>query len=292
MDPSNPNDTGPHQNLIIRPSSGLVGLPEGRSAPLEEMILRSLAHLSETAGLIALEPRPGEERDFQIAPGVMMRMCWCPPGEFLMGNPESKEDLPHDDIPVRVVLSKGFWMGKTQVTQAQWVAVMWNNPSHFKGFNRPVECVSWHDTQEFLERVNLLNWNASGERMTLPTEAQWEYAARAGQAGVYAGGNLDEVAWYGGNSGGETHPVGTKKANAWGLHDMIGNVEEWCQDWHDDELPGGADPIGPYSGSYRVLRGGDWNVRAYGFLLSFRGTDSPGISTINYGFRVALSSVL
>ena len=158
------------------------------------MILRSLDHLSEAAGLIQLDPRPGEEREFQIAPGVTMRMCWCPPGEFMMGSPESEEGRQEDEGQVRVVLSKGFWMGKTQVTQAQWQAVMGNNPSKFKGANRPVERVIWHDTQLFLERASSLIGNTHGERLALPTEAQWEYAARAGQAGVYAGGSLDEVA--------------------------------------------------------------------------------------------------
>lgn len=292
MDSANPNENGPSQSLILRQSSGLVGLPEGRSAPLEEMILRSLDHLSESAGLIALEPRPGEERDFQIAPGVTMRMCWCPPGKFLMGSPESEEGRQEDEGQVRVVLSKGFWMGKTQVTQAQWQAVMGNNPSWFKGANRPVECVSWRDTQEFLERINLLIGNTIGDRMALPTEAQWEYAARAGQTGVYAGGGLDEVAWYSENSGGETHPVGTKKANAWGLHDMSGNVLEWCQNRFNDELPSGTNPSGPDSGTSRVYRGGSWgNDADYCRVADRNGYAAPTSTDSLIGFRVVRISV-
>ena len=292
MDPSNPPGTETSQSLILRPSSGLVGLPEGRSAPLDEMILRSLDHLSEAAGLIQLEPRPGEERDFQIAPGVTMRMCWCPAGEFLMGSPESEEGRRIDEDQVRVVLSKGFWMGKTQVTQAQWQAVMGNNPSWFKGANLPVECVSWRDTQEFLESINLLIGNTIGDRMALPTEAQWEYAARAGQIGVYAGGCLDEVAWYSENSDGETHPVGTKKANAWGLHDMSGNVVEWCQDRFNDELPSGTNPSGPDSGSGRAFRGGGWISPAGRCRVAHR-VFSRFLSLTNryFGFRLVCISV-
>jgi formylglycine-generating enzyme required for sulfatase activity len=290
MNPSNSSDTGPNQSLIPRPSSVLVGLPEGRSAPLEEMILRSLDHISETAGLIALEPRPGEERDFPIAPEVTMRMCWCPPGEFIMGSPGSEEGRRKNECQVRVILSKGFWMGKTQVTQAQWQAVMGNNPSKFKGNNRPVERVNWHNTQEFLERANLLIGNTNGERLALPTEAQWEYAARAGQAGMFAGGSLDEVAWHKGNSGGETHPVGTKKANAWGLHDMSGNVWEWCQDWYCDVLSGGRNPSGPDSGTFRVGRGGSRDFHAFSCRVADRSNFIPTNSYYSFGFRIVCSS--
>ncbi len=184
-------------------------------------------------------------------------------------------------------------MGKTQVTQAQWQAVMGNDQSHFKGTNHPIENVSWHDTQKFLERVNLFIGNSNGKEMSLPTEAQWEYAARAGQAGMFAGGSLNEVAWHKGNSGGKTHPVGTKKANAWGLHDMSGNVWEWCQDWYSygDELPGGIDPSGPASGTSRVRRGGSWYNSADDCRVASRFYSVfPVISNSNIGFRIARSS--
>ena len=301
MESSNPTDTGNRQNLILRPSSGLVGLPQGRSAPLEEMIQRSLDHLSESDGLIAPEPRPGEERDFQIAPGVTMRMCWCPAGEFLMGSPKSEKPRKRNEAQVRVVLSKGFWMGKTQVTQAQWQALMGNNPSVFQGTNypgknRPVECVSWHDAQDFLDKLNKRLGTKDGGKMVLPTEAQWEYAARAGQKEMYSGGSLDEVAWwrvfrYGSDLG--THPVGTKKANAWGLHDMSGNVREWCQDWYGTLLSGGIDPNGPNSGTKRVHRGGSWlgdTIKTC--RVAHRGASNPTESSEMFiGFRVTRSSV-
>lgn len=180
-------------------------------------------------------------------------------------------------------------MGKTQVTQAQWEAVMEGNPSCFKGANRPVEDVGWSSVQEFLKKLNARLGKADGGTMALPTEAQWEYAARARQPGVYAGGSLDQVAWYDGNSDHETPPVGTKKANAWGLHDMSGNVWEWCHDWYDETLQGGVDPIGPDSGSLRVIRGGGWADEAGYCRVASRYADLPtGCSGIYYiGFRVS-----
>jgi formylglycine-generating enzyme required for sulfatase activity len=248
--------------------------------------------------------------------GVMMLMKWCPPGSFLMGSPEGEEERYCNENQVHVTLSKGFWIAQTQVTQAQWKAVMgnnrssfWrqlirkpptsaaqkavmaNNPSYFKGENRPVETVSWHDAQEFISRINATDTLSDGMQMALLTEAQWEYACRAGEAGPYSGGTLDEVAWYHGNSGGQTHPVGEKKPNAWGLHDMHGNVWEWCSDWYGGSLQGGVDPKGLDSGSFRVLRGGSWNFNASYCRVAGRYGYSPTYSSDNIGFRVVCSSV-
>ena len=235
--------------------------------------------------------RAGEERQFEISPGLTMTFCWCPAGKFLMGSPESEEDRSADEDQVKVTLNKGFWMAKTEVTQAQWKAVMGQNPSIFEGDNRPVENVSWRDVQEFLDKLNARLGKSDGGKMVLPTEAQWEYAARADQAEIYAGGSLDEVAWYRGNSGRETRPVGTKKANAWGLHDMSGNVWEWSQDWYGDKLSGGTDPSGPSSGSYRVYRGGSWSSRASYCRVARRFSLIPTSAGSGFGFRVARSSV-
>ena len=168
----------------------------------------------------------------------------------------------------QVRISRGFWMGKYEVTQAQWEAVMGSNPSRFKncGGDCPVEEVSWNDVQEFIRRLNA---RSGGGKYRLPTEAEWEYAARAGTTtDTYAGditqrdGNdpvLDGIAWYYENSGSRTHPVGGKSPNGFRLHDMLGNVQEWVGDWKGG-YPGGAvtDPVGPESGSYRVARGGSW----------------------------------
>ena len=152
-------------------------------------------------------------------------------------------------------------MGKYEVTQAQWKAVMGSNPSRFKGDNLPVENVSWDDVQAFIRKLNQL----TGKRYRLPTEAEWEYAARGGNKSrgyKYAGGNnIDEVAWYDGNSGERTHPVGKKRPNELGLYDMSGNVWEWCSDWYDEDYYGNSpqnNPQGPASGSSRVFRGGSW----------------------------------
>jgi formylglycine-generating enzyme required for sulfatase activity len=210
-----------------------------------------------------------------------------------MGSPESEAGRRDDENQVEVTLGQGFWMAKTEVTQAQWQAVMGGNPSEFKGANRPVESVSWSDAQEFLMKLNAVVGNSGGGVIVLPTEAQWEYAARAGETGPYSGGMLDEVAWYRDNSESETHPVGTKKPNAWGLHDIHGNVWEWCADSYTSKLEGGVDPQGAASGAYRVIRGGSWNSIAFICRVALRYVISygPSISYNNIGFRVARSSV-
>ncbi len=190
-----------------------------------------------------------------------------------------------------MTLTKGFWMAKKEVTQAQWQAVMGSNPSHFKGSTLPVEEVSWDDGQEFLERLNARLGNEDGGTMALPTEAQWEYAARAGQSSAYSGGLLDQVAWYVDNSGDTTHPVGTKRANDWGLHDMSGNVWEWCADGYDEDLPGGVDPRVLASGSRRVIRGGGWYYDAGVCRVANRNNNSPTVTDNNIGFRIVRSSV-
>jgi formylglycine-generating enzyme required for sulfatase activity/phage terminase Nu1 subunit (DNA packaging protein) len=233
--------------------------------------------------------KAGEEKSFEIAPGVKMTFCWCPAGDFTMGSPESEEG---DEQQVNVTLTKGFWMAKTEVTQAQWQALMGSNPSEFKGDNLPVEKVSWNDAQEFLEKFNALIGRGDGGKMVLPNESQWEYACRAGEAGPFSGGTIDEVAWHEGNSESKTHPVGTKKPNALGLYDMHGNVWEWCQDWYDDQLLGGVDPGRVItSGTYRVLRGGSWYNDAVYCRAAYRGICTPSGSSNLVGFRVARSSV-
>jgi formylglycine-generating enzyme required for sulfatase activity len=178
-------------------------------------------------------------------------------------------------------------MQTTEVTQGQWKRVMGNNPSNFKncGDNCPVEQVSWNDVQGF---INKLNSKEGHNRYRLPTEAEWEYACRAGSSGPYANDNsLDSMGWYDGNSGSKTHTVAQKKANAWGLYDIHGNVWEWCQDCYG-EYPSGAvtDPEGPSSGSNRVVRGGRWDVSARDCRSADRSWDDPGNRGSALGFRL------
>jgi formylglycine-generating enzyme required for sulfatase activity len=192
-----------------------------------------------------------------------------------------------DERPVHeVTLSKGFYLQATEVTQAQWEAVMGRNPSEFEGPDRPVETVSWVDAQQFLRR---LNEKEKDSRYRLSTEAEWEYACRAGGQEPDLADNLDEVAWWPGNSNGETHAVGQKKPNAWGLFDMRGNAWEWVQDWYGAYSPGRQiDPKGPDPGEDRVLRGGSWlNADTDYFRCAFRYYSRPALRGINRGFRCA-----
>ena len=247
-----------------------------------------------TAERAPSSPRPGEERDFEIAPGVKMTMCWIPPGEFVMGSPAGEPGRSEDEGQHQVKLSNGFWLAKTESTQAQWRAVMGNNPSRFKGDDLPVETVSWNDVAGpggFIEKANQAD-ATGGDRFSLPTETQWEYACRAGSTGSYAG-VLDQMAWYGENAGMKTHPVGGKKANVWGLHDMHGNVSEWCAGGYVDYPRGEVtDPQGGASGSYRVGRGGSWSDGAVNCRVADRDYYGNPAYTINgVGFRVARSSV-
>lgn len=207
-----------------------------------------------------------------------------PAGTFLMGS-ESGGD---NEKPVhRVVISRSFEIGKYEITQAEWEAVMGSNPSQFKGASHPVERVSWGDVQLFIQAMNA---REDGYEYRLPTEAEWEYAARAGSSGDYGGtGTLDEMGWYEQNSGGMTHPAGTKSPNAWGLYDMHGNVWEWVQDWYArdyyDESPT-TDPSGPKAGTSRTVRGGGWSYSAERCTSASRAHPAPGDRYSFIGFRV------
>ena len=221
--------------------------------------------------------------------GVEAKFRYCVPGLFLMGSPQSEFGRSNDEGPVHeVVFTRGFWMAEVPVTQRLWEAVAGSNPSEFKGADRPVEQVSWSDCDGWIRKVNSMN---GGLNLRLPTEAEWEYAARAGTTGPRYG-DLDAIAWNGGNSGGKTHKVKRKKASMWGLHDMLGNVWEWCSDWYGEYSPGSmTDPIGPSSGSSRVIRGGSWDDGAGYVRSAFRLSYAPGKGDCDLGFRPVLSSV-
>ena len=220
---------------------------------------------------------------------------WIPAGRFTMGSSSSEEGRDSDESQHQVMLSRGFFMAETECTQGQWEAVMGSNPSNFKGTDRPVEQVSWGEAVEFCRKLTAKQRQEGvlpeGWEWRLPTEAEWEYAARAGTTGARHG-ELDAIAWHGGNSGRETHGVKGKQANAWGLHDMIGNVWEWCGDWYGDYPTGSVtDPTGPGSGSFRVNRGGSWYFDAGSARSADRFWFGPGDRISNLGFRLALSSV-
>lgn len=221
------------------------------------------------------------ERRTVVIKGAVFSFRWCPAGSFLAGSPESEGGRAKDEIQHNVTLTSGFWMLESEVTQKQWKAIMGANPSNFKGDNLPVEQVSWNDCQEFCKKCTEL-----GLPVQLPTDAQWEYACRAGGAGLYAG-NLDEMAWYFDNSGGKTHSVASKTPNAWGLYDMHGNVSEWCADWYGDyPSESVTDPTGPQSGSDRIVRGGSWNRNAVHCRSARRRLDNPAYRYYDLGFRV------
>ena len=211
-------------------------------------------------------------------------------GTFTMGaTSEQGSDASDDEKPAHQVTLSSFSIGKYEVTQEEWQAVMGSNPSNFKGAKRPVEQVSWTDCQEFIRKLNLL----TGKRFRLPTEAEWEYAARGGSRSVgykYAGSdNLGSVAWFDGNSGNVTHSVGQKSPNELGLYDMSGNVSEWCQDWHGSYSSSSqTNPSGRSSGSNRVFRGGCWNFSAGSCRSSCRDYYSPSLRFNYLGLRLAL----
>jgi len=225
-----------------------------------------------------------------VVNGVSFKMIRIPVGKFTIGSPPGETGRYDDERQHQVALTKSFWMGQTEVTQSQWKAVMGNNPSDFRncGDACPVENVSWNDVQEFIRR---LNQKEGGNKYRLPTEAEWEYACRAGSTSrFYFGddeGRLKDYAWYVNNSGQETHPVAQKKPNTWGLYDIQGNVWEWCKDWYG-KYPSGSvtDPTGPDGGSGRVLRGGSWYTAPRSVRCALRNRYRPGSRDNDIGFRL------
>ena len=260
-----------------------------------------LAALGSLARATAEEPKeaggksksPPKELTVDLGKGIKLEMVLIPAGEFLMGSPDSDKGAFKWEKPQhRVRITKPFYLGKYLVTQEQWEAVMGSNPSQFKGPKNPVEMVSWDDCQQFLGKLNAKS-AAGGGKFRLPSEAQWEYACRAGSTTRYCFGDdeskLGEYAWYYKNTGVETHPVGEKKPNGWGLYDMHGNVWEWCQDWYEDckESPV-DDPTGAATGSLRVFRGGGWAGPARGCRSAYRSAYVPGYRLSVLGLRVSL----
>lgn len=225
--------------------------------------------------------------------GINIEMVYVQGGSFTMGcTAEQGSDCNSDEKPAHTVRVDNFYIGKYEVTQAQWRAVMGNSPSYFKNCDQcPVESVSWDDIQEFIRKLNA----QTGKRYRLPTEAEWEYAARGGNQSKgykYAGSNnIGDVAEYDGNNNKSTRPVGGKRPNELGIYDMSGNVYEWCSDWYADNYYANSsayNPQGASGGSSRVLRGGSWYSNARGCRVAFRNNYSPSYRHDYYGFRLCL----
>lgn len=215
------------------------------------------------------------------------------PGCFDMGRDKDLKESSESELPKhKVCIKQPYYLGETEVTQKQWESVMDNNPSKSKGLSKPVEKVNWTDVQEFIKRLNA---KEGGNHFRLPTEAEWEYAARAGSSTLYSFGDdpkeLAKYAWFGNEGyGGTSHEVAQKPANAWGLYDMHGNVWEWVQDWYGPTYYSASpdvNPVGPESGQYRVYRGGSWVSKAVTSRSAARYSGLPSSRTNDLGFRLA-----
>ena len=276
---SHPFDPG--KPLAIHPSiGGNFLLPVSRLSAME------------------LNPDLVDENDFRPAD-----MVWIPPGRFILGSPADEDKRDLDEGPLtQVVITRGFWMSVYEVTQENYQAVMNENPSHFIGeTRRPVEKVNWHDALRYCdERTRMEREEGSlpaGYRYRLPTEAEWEYACRAGDSGPYSFGNntslgeIEAFAWHAVNSDSTTHEVGLKRPNPWGLYDMHGNVWEWCSDIWNGRYPGGevVDFEGPQAGSLRVARGGSWLYGPEFSRSANRDNYGPNNRCSDVGFRVVLA---
>jgi len=226
---------------------------------------------------------------------VEQRMRWIKPGKFMMGSPVEEKERGSNETQHEVILTEGFWMADTTCTQELWEAVMGDNPANFKGPQRPVEQVSWEDCKTFMDKINQL---IPGLELCLPTEAQWEYACRAGTESPFSFGknitteqvNYDGNYPYGDGKKGkyreETVDVKLLPCNAWGLYQMHGNVWEWCEDWFGDySTKSILDPKGPDSGGYRVLRGGSWDFNGWSVRSALRDRYVPSYRYHDVGFR-------
>ena len=266
--------------------SKTVNILEGQTATISGVLTTNTS-----SSIASGTSSSGNTITIPVKNGISIDMVRVEAGTFTMGaTPEMKDPWDDEKPAHQVTLTNDYYIGKYEVTQALWQAVMGNNPSNFKGDDLPVEKVSWDDCQEFISKLNRL----TGKTFRLPTEAEWEYATRGGKKSrgyQYSGSsNLSDVAWYGGNSGNKTHSVGSKQANELGIYDMSGNVWEWCQDWKGSYSSSSqVNPTGANSGSGRVRRGGSWGRSAWGCRSSYRGVNTPGNRDSNLGLRLVLS---
>ena len=266
--------------------SKTVSILDGQTASLSG-VLTTNASSSVSSGTSLT----GNTITIPVKKGISIDMVRVEAGTFTMGATAEMKEPWEDEKPThRVTLTNDYYIGKYEVTQALWQAVMGHNPSYFKSDNLPVESVSWDDCQDFLSKLNRI----TGKTFRLPTEAEWEYAARGGNKSrgyQYSGSNnLLDVAWFMDNSGSQTHAVGTKQANELGIYDMSGNVWEWCQDWFgENNSSSQVNPTGANSGSDRVIRGGSWGFDAVSCRSSIRSWCKSGGRGYNLGLRLVLS---
>ena len=260
--------------------------------PLEPVVVREPK--------IGKEPKAGDTMTITLPGGATMEFCWCPAGSFLMGSPASDDPRNEDETQHRVTLTKGFWMGKYEVTQCQWQSVMGENPSEFKSANRPVEQVSWNDCQRFIQKINM----AGQVMVSLPTEAQWEYACRAGTSTMFNFGSFsfkfeEEMNCANFKDGVMSNPyhgtrsAGSYSSNAWGLCDVHGNVWEWCEDCYDKDFYVKAEAkVDPCcaSGDERVRRGGSWGGMAIFSRSAIRGRCKVAYYDSELGLRLVCSA--
>jgi formylglycine-generating enzyme required for sulfatase activity len=288
-------DAAPQTPETAEPAKPAVTREETRTPEVQtterEVIRTPVSRTEPAAPPVVVAPPPSTVN-------ATTEMVYVRGGTFTMGcTAEQGNGCSDREKPAHEVTVGDFYIGKYEVTQAEWKAVMGNNPSGFKGDNLPVERVGWDDAQEFIRKLNTM----TGKNYRLPTEAEWEYAARGGSQSrgfKYSGSNsIGDVAWYDANSrfdansGSKTHPVGTKRANELGIYDMSGNVYEWVNDWYGNYSSGSqTNPIGPSSGSARVFRGGSWSYDARYARVSVHGSAGPGSSIADLGFRLASSS--
>ena len=260
-------------------------------------VLAMVSHgAAQNAAGVVPAPKAGDARVVDMGGGVALDLIWIPPGVFRMGSPFGEEGrFIAEGRRHQVTLTRGFWMGKFPVTQQQWERVMGNNPSHAKGPRLPVDQVNWNDCQTFIQALNRI-LATKDLTASLPAEAQWEYACRAGSETRFWSGDrvtdLARVAWFADNSDDQAHEVGRKPANPWGLCDMHGNVWQWCQDWLERYPPEDAtDPQGPAAGQERILRGGAWNSEADICRAAYRFSYPPDYRIMTAGLRVVVAAV-
>lgn len=268
-----------------------VTISEGQTASISGTLSSNTASSSNGYASSSSVSSGGNEISIPVKNGITIDMVKVEAGTFMMGATSEMQNPWDDEKPVReVILTNDYYIGKYEVTQSLWQAVMGTNPSYFKGDNLPVEQVSWDNCLEFISKLNSL----TGRKFRLPTEAEWEYAARGGKKSrgyQYSGSfNISDVAWYNGNSGNKIHPIGMKQANELGVYDMSGNVNEWCQDWYGSYVSSSqTNPLGANSGSFRVCRGGSWYFGTVNCRSSFRSRGNPDTRSRYLGFRLVLS---